>query len=92
MTAILPTLGAAIYLTIAFVLFFLGIVTYRQAGQVRVSRFAAWMILFAALGAFNAGIGVSIVTWTKSGIRSLETVGAPAGRPPAQRSFPRLST
>ncbi len=60
MTAILPTLGAAIYLTIAFVLFFLGIVTYRQAGQVRVSRFAAWMILFAALGAFNAGIGLLI--------------------------------
>jgi sigma-B regulation protein RsbU (phosphoserine phosphatase) len=57
-----PQVGAAVYLTVAFVLFILGVMTFRHAGETRVGRYAAWTILFAALGAFSAGVAMAVTS------------------------------
>ncbi|MDZ7374975.1 MAG: SpoIIE family protein phosphatase [candidate division KSB1 bacterium] len=53
-------LAAAVYLTVGFVLSLLGVLAFRQAEAARVGRYAAWTILFAALGAFTAGTELAL--------------------------------
>ncbi|NOZ57786.1 MAG: PP2C family protein-serine/threonine phosphatase [Calditrichaeota bacterium] len=55
---IVEELAAAVYLTAAFVVFFLGLAIYRHGPQRTLNRVAAWMLFFAALGATTGGLGL----------------------------------
>ncbi len=55
---IVEELAAAVYLTAAFVVFFLGLAIYRHGPQRALNRVAAWMLFFAALGATTAGLSL----------------------------------
>ncbi len=55
---IVEELAAAVYLTAAFVVFFLGLAIYRHGPQRTLNRVAAWMFFFAALGATTGGLGL----------------------------------